>query len=71
MTGELIPRYTYVYIKGDYDERRLPGVNDIDTFDTLAEVKREREMVAAMNGLPNDHYVLVVSYATPWEVIGE
>jgi hypothetical protein len=67
--AEFYPRYSYVYLMGDYDRNHLPGENDLDAFDTLTEAQRELEMVAEENNLPESHYALVQSYVSPWMAI--
>ena len=61
-------RWSVVYLKGDYDERNLPGVNDLESYDRREDAQRELEMVARETGVPEDHYAVVTSEATEWRL---
>lgn len=69
---ELHARYALMLEGGDWDRHHLPPAND-DMFTTgnLEDIKRERVMVSKETGIPESYYLIIRSYATPWQVFDE
>lgn len=63
-------RWTYIgTIRSDFDKRHLPRENDLIAFDSREDAERDVALLSSQ--YPEERYVLLRSYVTPWEVVSE
>ena len=60
--------WSFVFESGDYDHKNLPGVHDIDTFESRDEVAVTLSMVDRVLGIGSERYIILKRQVGPWVV---